>query len=145
MTLPSDLASRGLVAHPEGGWFRETWRSTLCTVIDFALESGTFSAWHRVRGADEVWTYVRGCPLRLHVIHPDGRYETLVLNDERSSAVVPADAWQAAEPVGTAAPYVLVTCTVSPPFAFDRFDLADATLARSFPNHAPVIDRFLPG
>ncbi|MEM6927188.1 MAG: cupin domain-containing protein [Myxococcota bacterium] len=140
-----DLASLGLAAHPEGGWFRETWRSDHCTVIDFALAANTFSRWHRVRGADEVWTHVRGLPLVLHVIHPDGRYERVDLGPERSSAVVPADAWQAAEPAAGDDGYVLVTCTVSPPFAFDRFDLADPSLAQTFPDHAAIIGRLTAG
>lgn len=139
-----DLASLGLAAHPEGGWYRETWRSEHCTVIDFALAAGTFSRWHRVRGADEVWTHVRGAALALHVLHPDGRYERVELGPERASAVVPADAWQAAEPVG-GGDYVLVTCTVSPPFAFERFALADASLAERFPAHAAIIERLTNG
>jgi len=131
----------GLTAHPEGGWYRETWRSSHCTVIDFVLESGAFSSWHRVRGADEVWTHVRGLPLAVHVLHPDGSYERIVLGPDRASAVVPAAAWQAAEPVGDDAPFVQVTCTVSPPFTFERFDLADPSLAETWPHHAELLTR----
>jgi len=141
MSVPEGLQGLDLVPHPEGGWYRETWRSEHCTVIDFALEPGSFSSWHRVRGADEVWTHVRGLPLGLHILLPDGRYERTVLGPDHPSAVVPADAWQAAEPLGDAFQYALVTCTVSPPFAFERFDLADATLADAWPQYRTILER----
>ncbi len=143
MPVPDSLTSLGLTAHPEGGWYRETWRSERCSVIDFALAPGTFSAWHRVRGSDEVWTHVRGVTLALHVIHPDGRYQRVELDGQHPSAVVPADAWQAAEPLDGDADHVLVTCTVSPPFDFDRFDLADASLAETLPRHAAIVTRLI--
>lgn len=144
--LPPSLEGRGLQPHPEGGWFRETWRSDRCTVIEFALPRGTFSAWHRVRGADEVWTHVRGQALELSILHPDGRLEVHVLGPDRVTAVVPGGAWQAAAPVdATHGDHVLVTCTVSPPFDFARFDLADASLLDAFPDHAATIGARLPG
>lgn len=145
MSAPEALRSLGLADHPEGGWYRETWRSERCTVIDFALAPGTFSSWHRVRGADEVWTHVRGLPLALHVLHPDGRYERVELGPTQPSAVVPGDAWQAAEPLDGDDAYVLVTCTVSPPFAFENFDLADHSLVDGYPAHAAVLERLIRG
>jgi hypothetical protein len=128
MHLPDDLRLLGLAPHPEGGFFRETHRSAQCTVIDFVLLSGQVSRWHRVHGAEEVWLHHRGAPLALHLLHADGTHERIRIDEERSTAVVPAGCWQAAEPLVDHSPvdYCWVSCVVSPPFTFDRFELGSA-------------------
>ena len=133
-----------LAPHPEGGFYREHYRSTdrvpgtsraLSTAIYFLLPAGAFSRLHRI-DADEVWHFYDGGPLRIAEIAPDGRVrETLLGRDPGAgqvpSHVVPAGAWFGAAPAeGTA--FALVGCTVSPGFEFEGFELADraALLAR---------------
>lgn len=119
----------GLQPHPEGGRFAETWRApaegrSAGTAIYFMLREGECSHWHRVDAA-EVWHHYAGAPLRLSI--SDGAtadHHTLGTDlraGERPQAVVPADAWQAAESLGA---WTLVGCTVSPGFEFDGFELA---------------------
>jgi predicted cupin superfamily sugar epimerase len=122
----------GLIPHPEGGWYRETWRSAevhgeraLGTAIYYLLVAGEHSHWHRV-GATETWHHYAGGPLELW-ISPDGVERELVVlgtdltGGERPQAVVPAGAWQAANPRGA---FALVGCTVVPGFDFADFELA---------------------
>lgn len=139
--IPHELSHLGLHPHPEGGWYRETWRSAHLTVIDYLLDAGSYSGWHRVSGSDEVWHHHRGGRIALHVLHPDGRYERIVLGHTQFSAVVPAECWQAAEPLDDR--WVLAGCTVAPPFAFERFTMADTSLAEAFPAHADLIRRLI--
>lgn len=133
-----------LVPHPEGGWFRETWRAepsfeppgyegtrNAATGIYFLLEPGERSSWHVVR-SDELWLWHRGGPLRLRLggtgDTPDESDGTeLVLgpaieDGEHPQLLVPAGSWQSAEPAGTEP--VLVSCVVAPGFDFADFRLA---------------------
>lgn len=132
--VPPEVAEFGLHPHPEGGFYRETWRSEYLTVIDYLLLPGTYSGWHRVDGSDEVWNHHRGGTLRLHLLSDEGVYEAIDLGTKRFSAVVPAGWWQAAEAMDDQ--WVLTGCTVAPPFDFTRFTMADATLFERFPVHA---------
>ena len=131
-----------LAAHPEGGWFRETWRSGVslradgydgerasATAIYFLLAPGEESRWHRVRSA-ELWLWHSGGPLLLRLggvgAAPDeASYEVLLGPDvhdgQQPQVVVPARAWQAARPAGQQP--VLVSCVVSPGFDFADFEL----------------------
>jgi predicted cupin superfamily sugar epimerase len=120
----------GLAEHPEGGWYRETWRDAASTAIWFLLRAGERSAWHRVHGSTEIWHHYSGCALTLYVSVDGSRIETVMLGPnlaggEWPQAVVPAGAWQSAEPtVEAPGCYALVGCTVAPPFRFDAFELA---------------------
>lgn len=138
------LAERlGLIPHPEGGWFRETWRSPVtvtppgypasratATAIYFVLGAGEESRWHQVRSA-ELWLWHEGGPLRLLRAgdgpQPASDVGEVVLGPVEAGqvpqAVVPAGVWQAARPVTAD---VLVTCVVSPGFDFADFRLAGA-------------------
>lgn len=148
----------GLAPHPEGGFFRETFRAPLVlgglphgaprsasTAIYFLLPAGAFSAFHRVR-SDEAWHHYDGDPLALHVIGGDGAYSVIRLGRDLSSgeapqAIVPANAWQAAEPLGGR--FSLCGCTVAPGFDFADFELADrAALSARFPQLAEIVWRF---
>ena len=60
-----------LQPHPEGGWYRETFRDAASTAILYMLEEGQVSAWHRVRNAAEAWHFYAGGPLRLRLAPPD--------------------------------------------------------------------------
>jgi uncharacterized protein len=114
-----------LKPHPEGGYFRETFRDSNpgrahSTAIYFLLKAGEESRWHRVDAA-EVWHFYRGAPLELCI----GR-QAYVLGSDIDAAqapqiVVPAGAWQAARSLGD---YTLVGCTVAPGFEFDHFEMA---------------------
>ncbi|MEM8705154.1 MAG: cupin domain-containing protein [Actinomycetota bacterium] len=119
----------GLEPHPEGGRFAETWRApgegrAAGTAIYFLLRAGERSHWHRVDAA-EVWHHYAGAPLQLSISDGDTidrhRLGTDLRSGERPQAVVPTDAWQAAESLGD---WTLVGCTVSPGFEFSGFELA---------------------
>ncbi|MDR8414477.1 cupin domain-containing protein [Nonomuraea sp. 3-1Str] len=120
-----------LLPHPEGGWFRETWRSPVsfrpdgypgprasATGIYFLLQPGEQSVPHRVR-SDEVWLWHRGGPLTLTVGDETVVLGPLVEEGQVPQVVVPGGAWQAARPAGDEA--VLVSCVVSPGFDFQDF------------------------
>ncbi|WP_010544331.1 cupin domain-containing protein [Sphingomonas elodea] len=123
----------GLAPHPEGGWYRETWRAPTVaggrspgTAILFLLEAGQRSHWHRV-DADELWLWHAGSPLALRIGDAEGgaveavRLGGDVLGGERPQALVPAGHWQATE---AAQGWGLVSCTVVPGFDFAGFELA---------------------
>lgn len=117
--------------HPEGGYYRETFRDEagsggrgLLTVICYLLRAGERSAWHRV-DAIEVWHHYDGAPLRL-TIAEDAGVRSLILGKDLSAGhqahgVVPAHNWQTAESLGD---WSLVGCTVAPAFVFSGFELA---------------------
>ncbi|MFM9846865.1 MAG: cupin domain-containing protein [Hyphomicrobiaceae bacterium] len=125
-----------LQPHPEGGYFRETFRDSrtdqdarsVSTAIYFLLKMGEVSRWHRVDAA-EVWHWYAGSPLQLSIAEGNRVTGTLMLGSnlpdgERPQAVVPAHHWQSARSLGA---WTLVGCTVAPGFEFSRFGLADAT------------------
>lgn len=128
------IATLGLQPHPEGGWYRETWRAaapegrvrSAGTAILFLLEAGQRSHWHRV-DADELWLWHGGAALNLLMAADEGQEAAvfgLGLNPDGGywpQRLVPAGHWQAAEPVGG---WVLVSCTVTPGFDFAGFELA---------------------
>lgn len=139
----------GLQPHPEGGFFREVFRdpSTVAhpvhgkpraavTSIQFLLPAGTFSAIHRV-ASSEIWLHLQGDPVKLHTI-VNGKHEQHVLN--RRQHTVPANVWQAAEPMG--ADYTLCACIVAPGFDFEDFEMPSRDhLLKHFPHLADPIGR----
>jgi predicted cupin superfamily sugar epimerase len=125
------IAVLGMKPHPEGGWYVETWRDpapqgerAACTAIYFLLEAGQHSHWHRV-DATEIWLWHGGAPLRLETnLEGAAREITLgpdLAGEQRPQAVVPKNAWQAAESLGA---WTLVSCVVAPGFEFTGFELA---------------------
>ncbi|WP_135448760.1 cupin domain-containing protein [Tabrizicola caldifontis] len=118
-----------LEPHPEGGWYRQTWAGpdiggrASGTAILFLLRAGERSHWHRV-DADEIWLWHAGAPLVLSLgvtAAADVRLGPDILGREVVQTVVPAGWWQAARSTGE---WTLVSCTVSPGFRFDGFELA---------------------
>ena len=121
----------GLLPHPEGGWYRETWRGAdvagrpVGTSTYYLIEEGVPARWHRI-DADEVWSWHAGAPLEL-AISEDGKTETRRIlgtaleRDERPQRVVPAGAWQSARTLGE---WTLIGCAVAPGFSFEGFELA---------------------
>jgi predicted cupin superfamily sugar epimerase len=129
MSAEDIIAKLGLMPHPEGGWYRETWKGPEVggrasgTAILFLLRAGERSHWHRV-DADEIWLWHAGAPLVLSLGETEAREVRLgpdVLGGEVVQAVVPAGWWQAARSTGE---WTLVSCTVSPGFRFEGFELA---------------------
>lgn len=146
-TLIKDL---GLKPHPEGGWYRETYRSraglrtprgrrSLCTAILFLLEEGQVSRLHRIK-SDELWHFHAGGPLRVSAIRPDGKSESALLGPGHGCQhLVPAGRWFGAAPEKGAG-YSLAGCTVSPGFDFRDFELGSREeLLRRFPRAAKII------
>jgi uncharacterized protein len=140
----------GLMPHPEGGWYRELFRSaervvsergprSALTTIYYLLEQHQMSRWHVV-DAEEVWHFYAGAPLELFAYAPDTRHLTRHLLaspavDGEAVGVVPSGIWQAARSTGE---YSLVGCTVAPGFEFDDFRFVS-----SVPNHADHFARRL--
>ena len=120
-------------------------RRQFSTAIYFLLESGDYSAFHRIK-SDECWHFYAGGPLIVHMIHENGGYDFVLVgnnirNGERFQFVVPAHTWFASEPAEGAA-FSLVGCTVAPGFDFQDFEMAKAdTLALQFPAHSKLIRR----
>jgi predicted cupin superfamily sugar epimerase len=151
MTTAGDLVARlALQPHPEGGWYREIYRSptrvatahgsrSALTTIYYLLESSQLSRWHVVQ-ADELWHYYDGAPLELLAYSPaareferrvlgpvsdtspDGRRPTAQLGATPVS-VISSGVWQAARSLGD---YTLVGCTVGPGFEFADFQFVSA-------------------
>jgi predicted cupin superfamily sugar epimerase len=120
-----------LLPHPEGGWYRETWRGPdaggrpVATSIYYLLEAGASSRWHRI-DADEIWSWHAGSPLELSISPDGGAVDRAILGialerGERPQVVVPARAWQSARTVGE---WTLAGCAVAPGFTFEGFELA---------------------
>lgn len=129
MSAAEIIERLGLQPHPEGGWYRQTWVGPLVggrasgTAILFLLQAGERSHWHRV-DADEIWLWHAGASLVLAMgerAATEVRLGPKVLGGEVVQLVVPAGWWQAARPLGE---WVLVSCTVSPGFRFEGFELA---------------------
>ena len=133
MTTATDLIARlALAPHPEGGWYRETWRAvpdkgdarSAGTSILFLLEAGQRSHWHRV-DASELWIFQAGTPLTLRTAEDD-RVTSIRLGvdlaaGEQPQCVVQPYQWQAAE---AGAGRCLIACVVVPGFDFAGFELA---------------------
>jgi predicted cupin superfamily sugar epimerase len=124
----------GLSPHPEGGWFRETFRDApgpdgraTSTAIYYLLAAGQVSHWHRVTDAVEIWHFHAGAPLELSLApSAGGAAETVILGgdleaDQRPQAIAPAGDWQSARSLGD---WTLVGCTVAPGFEFSKFEMA---------------------
>jgi uncharacterized protein len=122
MTVNDLILHLGLEPHPEGGYYKETYRAegqigrsalqgrfngdrAYATAIYFMLECGEFSAFHRIQ-SDECWHFYQGVPLHVYVLEPSGRCRTILLGNrpdrgETFQAVVPAGRWFASRPVET--------------------------------------------
>ncbi|MFA9460759.1 cupin domain-containing protein [Thiohalorhabdus methylotrophus] len=152
----------GLTEHPEGGFFRETFRApegmdavhlpdryegsrSYQTAIYFLLKSGRMSAFHRME-SDELWFFHAGSAANIYCLHENGERADIRLGPdpeagEALQAVVPRGTWFGAE-VTEPDSFVLVSCTVAPGFEFDDFRLGSrAALKAQFPQHAELIER----
>lgn len=142
MTITADgvIKTLGLAPHPEGGYFRETFRDSAVdasgraasTAIYFLLREGEVSRWHRI-DAVEVWHWYAGAPLELALALYKGSSSLIRMGGnlaagDRPQAAVPKGCWQRAKSLGS---WTLVGCTVAPGFAFDGFELAPEGLGLS--------------
>ena len=146
-----------LARHPEGGYFRETYRSdevvsaaglparfgaprAFSTAIYFLLPGNECSAFHRIK-SDELWHFYAGSGLTIHIIEPNGTYTHLGLDGEHFQALVRADWWFGAT-VDDPQSFSLVGCTVAPGFDFADFELAGRdAIIELFPQHRAIIER----
>ena len=151
-----------LQPHPEGGYFKETYRShgsinqtdlsddisgnrNYSTAIYFLLTSDSFSAFHRIK-QEEIWHFYKGSPIKLHILSEKGLYTHITIgnnleNREFPQYVVSAKDWFAAEVLGLDT-YSLLGCTVSPGFDFKDFELAERNvLISTFPQHNKIIEK----
>jgi uncharacterized protein len=142
LTVAAMVALFDLAPHPEGGFYRETYRDPLkdaagraaSTAIYFLLPVGTVSAWHRI-DAVEIWHFYAGAPLVLS-LYADGAHVTTqrlgsrLAAGDRPQCIVAAGVWQSAEAAPSTEhaaplpPWSLVGCTVAPGFDFAGFELA---------------------
>jgi uncharacterized protein len=149
-----------LKAHPEGGYFKETYCSNIVmkqgalpkrftgkramlTAIYFLLKGNDFSAFHRLK-SDELWHFYLGSSLTIWIIRPNGELDKVMLgnhieNNQVCQATIPAGCWFGAV-LDDKESFSLVGCTVSPGFHFDDFELAQRDeLIRAYPAHEAII------
>ena len=159
MNADQIISNLNLEAHPEGGYFRETYRSgtflsesnlpdypggrNLATVIYFLLKSGQQSAFHRLR-SDEFWYWHFESSLEVYIIHPDGNLQKELMGSnieagERPQLLLPAGTWFAAK-CAEQDSFTLISCSVAPGFSFEDFELAEREkLIQQFPQHSSLI------
>ena len=152
-----------LLSHPEGGYYKETYRSadklelnaiypdrfgnrSLSTGIYFLLDSKNFSAFHRIK-SDEMWHFYDGDPLLIHMIDNMGTYSKQLIgkdikNGEKLQFVVKGGVWFASEVI-SGGTFSLVGCTVSYGFDFQDFELADHRLVDISPQNRLLIERLI--
>lgn len=156
MTANELVQALDLRPHPEGGFYRETYRSSdgvtradgemrsASTAIYYLLCDGAHSTWHRIQ-SDEIWHFYSGTTLLVHELLPDGQVRTHKLGatppETVFQACVQAGHWFAAE-LADPSSFALVGCTVAPGFEFSEFELADTEeLLQAYPEHDMVIRR----
>jgi hypothetical protein len=137
MTAKDLIEALNLAPHPEGGWYRETWRAeagegerAAASAVYYVIEPGQRSHWNRV-DADEIWLWHMGDPLDISIAATDaGPSRTLRLGGkvgmgEQPQLIIPKGQWQAADPIeGGEARYTFLSCIVAPAFEFSGFELA---------------------
>ena len=151
-----------LQPHPEGGFYRQTYRCLdsipatllpkrfggdrpISTAIYYLLEHGDYSCFHRIK-SDECWHFYAGGPLDIHIIERNGYYHSVKLGNnillgEVYQYTVAALAWFAVEPVEKTL-FALAGCTVAPGFDFNDFEMArKKNLLDLCPQHTSIIDR----
>ena len=159
-TIEQLIKEYDLQPHPEGGWYKQTYKSkeftsatalperfggdrVFSTAIYFLLEKGNFSAFHKIK-SDECWHFYAGDPLQVFVIDQTGSLKIITLGNEFRKGqtfqyVVPANCWFASRPA-PASEFCLVGCTVAPGFEFEDLELADPkTLSAIYPTHSGLI------
>ena len=137
MTADELIEALNLAPHPEGGWYRETWRSdaksgerAAATAVYYVVKPGQRSPWNRV-DADEMWLWHGGDPLDLGIAESDAgpartvRLGGRVADGEAPQVIVPKGHWQSAEPLAGPVGYTFLSCIVAPAFDFAGYELAE--------------------
>ncbi len=152
----------GLEPHPEGGYFKEVYRSddsfdltnnpnynsqrNFSTSIYYLLEGDQFSTFHKL-ASDEIWHFYDGCPVELHMIDKSGEYKKALIGSNIADNnylqfAIKSGIWFAAKPTDPNS-YSLVGCTVSPGFDFHDFQMGKKDeLVSQFPKHKKIIEKF---
>ncbi|HPS65593.1 MAG TPA: cupin domain-containing protein [Ignavibacteria bacterium] len=149
------IHSLNLEPHPEGGYFRETYRSSetayisakyqglrnLNTAIYYLLTKNDISKFHRLK-CDELWHHYDGGILSIYIFNPEGTLEIIELgNDNNFQVIVKKGQWFAARV--TDGDYVLSGCTTAPGFDYSDFEIADSeTLLKQYPEYEKIIKEF---
>lgn len=120
MQIEDVVRRLGLVAHPEGGWYREVYRDAAVSTIHYVLPPGGLAPLHRVRDRVELWHFYGGAPVELHTI-VDDRHAVVTLGPDTPVAVVPPGAWQATRAAAAAGAWC--GCTVAPAFDFSSWEM----------------------
>ena len=156
-----------LSPHPEGGYFREMYRSaetieanhlpkrfngtrTFSTAIYYLLRTEERSRLHRIK-SDEIWHFYRGLPLTIHTFGANGSYRAVRLGGnpgrgEWYQYMVPAGTWfgvTVGSDPDSREDFALAGCTVAPGFDFEDFEMADETILQAYPDHDDVIRELL--
>jgi hypothetical protein len=162
MTVQQLVQLLDLQPHPEGGYYKEVYRSAgfiehaclpdtfqgkrnFSTSIYYLLQNRDFSAFHRIQ-SDEIWHYYLGGNVLLHLLDPKGKYQCKVLGTNITDGaafqvVIPAGTWFAAE-LAPGNNFTLAGCTVAPGFDFADFELAGRReLIQQYPDHQDLINR----
>jgi len=157
------ISKLNLKSHPEGGFYREVYRSdevllstslddryagsrSISTSIYFLLKENQFSAFHKIK-SDELWHFYDGSPIKLYLISETGKLEIKkvginISENELPQITIKKNVWFAAEPICKES-YTLVGCTVAPGFNFTDFELGKRKdLLKNFPHHKDLIVRF---
>ncbi|MEO6357165.1 MAG: cupin domain-containing protein [Ferruginibacter sp.] len=160
LTATQLIQQYNLQPHPEGGWYKETYRCSesisadvlpvrftgtraFSTAIYFLLEQGNFSAFHRIK-SDECWHFYAGDPLLVYILQPGGQLTIVHLGQDISAGqifqfTVPANCWFASRPA-EGSRFCFVGCTVAPGFDFADFEMAESNaLVALYPAYETTI------
>lgn len=145
----------GLEKHPEGGYFKQTYRSdttvnvkgyegprNIATAIYYMLVGKEFSGFHRIR-SDEIWHHYAGGPVTLYAIGSDEKLSRIKIGKRGTpQVVIKADTWFAAALDGKSS-YCLLGCTMSPGFDYSDWELGKrGDLVGTYPKHKKIIERY---
>lgn len=157
LTASKYIDQLDLIKHPEGGYFKEVYRSNefisseclperfngkrcFATSIYFLLHDKEFSSFHRIK-SDETWHFYDGKPVIIHILNEKGYNKIIIGQDSPFQYTVPKESWFAAELSKTGS-FALLGCTVAPGFDFNDFELASKeSLAGMFPEQIELINR----
>lgn len=161
-TADSIIKELDLTPHPEGGYYKEAYRSSgviepnsdetvypagrnFSTAIYYLLEGTDTSSFHRIR-SDETWHFYCGSSATIHIIHPDALYEARYLGPDLSGGqsyqhTIPGRSWFGVS-VDDPKSFMLAGCTVAPGFDFNDFEMGDPyKLKQAFPEHSSIIEK----
>ena len=157
------ITKLNLLKHPEGGWYREIYRSSdvipahalpleygdarnVSTSIYYLLTGNEFSVFHRLK-SDEIWHFYLGTPLNIWMIDENGTLSSIILGqnmgaNEYLQCVIKRHTWFAAGLMQTDS-FALIGCTVAPGFHFSDFELGKRDeLVKLFPAYEDIINNF---